>query len=282
MFNSSPNLALTSATLSRRLFFAILLVLLLINPVRAEPPKKLVLLSQGPDGHPPQTHEYHAGQRILRLCLQKVPGLEVAIVNADEPWRDGPEVLAKADGAVLFLSEGAKWLQRDPKRLAAFQKLAERKGALAGIHWAIGTRDAKYIDPFLRLLGGCHGGPDRKFQILSTDVKPVDPKHPITAGIKPFKVREEFYYRLKVVKPALNWQPIVQAAIDGQQETVAWAWERPDGGRSFGFSGLHFHENWQLPEYRRLVVQGVLWTLRLPIPVEGLPVRVSEKDLQVK
>ena len=38
--------------------------------------------------------------------------------------------------------------------------------------------------------------------------------------------------------------------------------------RSFGFSGLHFHDNWRLPEYRRLVAQGVLWSLKLPIPAD--------------
>ena len=49
--------------------------------------------------------------------------------------------------------------------------------------------------------------------------------------------------------------------------------EREGGGRSFGFSGLHFHENWQIPEYRRLVAQGVLWTLDLPIPKDGIGVK---------
>ena len=52
--------------------------------------------------------------------------------------------------------------------------------------------------------------------------------------------------------------------------------ERSDGGRSFGFSGLHFHENWQLPEYRRLVTQGVLWTLDLPIPIGGVDVNLGK------
>jgi hypothetical protein len=63
---------------------------------------------------------------------------------------------------------------------------------------------------------------------------------------------------------------------------VAWCWERPDRGRSFGFSGLHFHDNWRLTEYRRLVAQGVLWTLKKPIPKEGLPVTVTDEDLKLK
>jgi hypothetical protein len=58
---------------------------------------------------------------------------------------------------------------------------------------------------------------------------------------------------------------------------VAWAWQRPDGGRSFGFTGLHFHDNWQLSEYRRLVVQGVLWSLKLPIPSSGVDVAIESR-----
>jgi len=51
---------------------------------------------------------------------------------------------------------------------------------------------------------------------------------------------------------------------------------------SFGFSGLHFHDNWRKPEYRRLAAQAVLWTLKKPIPPDGLKVEVTEEDLKAK
>jgi type 1 glutamine amidotransferase len=222
-----------------------------------------------------------AGLRILERILGRVPGLEVKVVRADGPWREGPELIRKADGVVLYLAEGAKWVSGDPQRLAAFNELAKRGGGLAALHWAIGTKDAKPIDAFVKLLGGCHGGPDRKYQILTAEAQVADPAQPMTAGIKNFQARDEFYYRLKFVKAA-GLHPVLRVPIDGQPETVAWAWERPDGGRSFGFSGLHFHENWRLPEYRRLAAQGVLWTLRLPIPKAGLDVSVGEQDLKLK
>jgi hypothetical protein len=88
-----------------------------------------------------------------------------------------------------------------------------------------------------------------------------------------FKARDEFYYHLKFIKVKEPVTPLVQADIDGKRETVGWAWQRPGGGRSFGFSGLHFHENWDVPAYRRLVVQGVVWTLGGTVPPEGLKLR---------
>lgn len=238
---------------------------------KREPDKKrVVLLWQKPDGHPKGTHEYELGQKILKRELDKFAALEVVLANADDPWREGPEILAKTDGVVLFVSEGARWLNANPDRLAAFQACAKRKAGLNVLHWGMGTKEAKNIEPFVQLFGGCHGGPDRKYQVVSTDAKIAGNKHPILNGLGDFKARDEFYYTLKFAKTKT---PLLNATIDGEPQTVAWALERADGGRSFGFSGLHFHENWQMPEYRRLVTQGVLWTLNEAIPKEGIVVR---------
>jgi type 1 glutamine amidotransferase len=245
-------------------------------PARADPPRKVLLLYQGPDGHPKETHEYERGMKLLHKLLQKVPELETTLVSADEPYKEDPALLAKADGVVLFLSEGAAWLARDKDRLQAFRDLAKRRGGLVVLHWAMGTKDTANIAPFVELFGGCHGGPDRKYKVLSTEALLVDRMHPISRGLNHFKVRDEFYYQLKLYKSSAELLPLIQVEIDGKLETVAWALERPDGGRSFGFSGLHFHENWQLPEYRRLIAQAVLWTNRVPIPKDGFPVLLGD------
>ena len=262
---------------------AILLLLVSLSftaAARADdaPPKRLLLLGQGPDGHPPTTHEYMAGQKILKACLERAPDLKVEIESADEPWTDGPDRLAKADGVVLFLSEGAKWCQADPRRYDALTRLAARGGAIAGLHWGIGAKDARYVAGFQKLLGGCHGGPDRRYAVVEETLQIADPKHPIAAGLTALRVRDEFYYRLKLIQDdALT--PIITVPIEGHNETVAWAWQRPDGGRSFGFSGLHFHDNWRHPVYRRLVAQGALWTLKLPVPADGLNVDLPKELL---
>src|SRR5262249_48632504 len=120
------------------------------------------------------------------------------------------------------------------------------------------------------------------YQVVEEEAVVADPKHPIATGMANFRVRDEFYYRLKFVQPDRSVRPVLLVPIDGRKETVAWSWERPDGGRSFGFSGLHFHENWRLPAYRRLVAQGILWSLKMPIPAKGLAVDVAEEDLKLK
>jgi hypothetical protein len=254
----------------------------LVPPAFAAPAKKLLLVGCPPDGHPPTTHEYMAGLGVLKKCLTDVPELEITVVQAIGPWREGPELMGRADGVVLFVSEGARWLHDDPKRLDALKDVVKRKGGLVVLHWGMGTRDAKNIDGFLNLFGACHGGPDRKYAVVETAVQLADRGHPIARGIaEKFRIKDEFYYRLKVVKHD-GLKPVLRAAIDGKEEMVAWSWQRPGGGRAFGFSGLHFHDNWRRQEYRRLIAQGVLWSLDLPIPEKGLAVKVSEEDLKLK
>lgn len=239
----------------------------------AEKEKSLLLLGQKPDGHPPGTHEYMPGQRILKHLLGDVPGWKIEIVQADGAWPEGPELIARVDAVVLFVSQGGAWVTEEPRRYDAFAQLAARGGGLAGLHWGLGVKDAKKIAPFVRLLGACHGGPDRKFKFFEEITAVPKAGHPIVAGVPRLTLREEFYFALKREQSASeSLVPLVTISVDGADDMVSWAWQRPDGGRSFGFTGLHFHENWSRPEYRRLITQGVLWTMGQELPAEGIKV----------
>ena len=112
--------------------------------------------------------------------------------------------------------------------------------------------------------------------------------HPILRGVSPHKVHEEFYFALKLAaktggvtlsESGSAVTPLLRIPVDGEQRAVAWSWERPDGGRSFGFTGLHFHDNWKHESYRRLVAQAALWTLKRDIPANGLSVEIADEDL---
>lgn len=251
------------------------------NATGSRSPKRLLLIGQGPDGHGWGTHEYRAGMRILAQCLQPVPRLQTIVVSADGKWPEGPELIDGVDGVVLFVSEGAKWIHDDPRRLIALKNLANRGGGFVCWHWGMGCRDAKYIAEYVKLFGGCHGGPDRKYKVeKGVRAEVVGGTHPVVRGIKDFVVDEEFYYTLKFAKPAGSVTPLIRANVDGGRHTVCWAWERPDGGRSFGFSGGHYHNNWNRQEYRRLITQAVLWSVHAPIPEKRLlPLKVKQKDL---
>ena len=73
--------------------------------------------------------------------------------------------------------------------------------------------------------------------------------------------------------------PFVREAVLQRNEPqhVAWAYERPNGnGRGFGFTGGHFHRNWGDDNFRKLVLNAIVWTAGGEVPDGG--VLVSNAD----
>ena len=239
-------------------------------------PKRLLIVCQVPDGHPKKTHEFIPAAGVLFELLKPYPNIRAHPVLAVEPWAEGVSLIDESDGIVLFVSQGAKWMQSTPERYAALKRFAARGGAFVAIHWSVGAIDGQYIQGQLDLLGATRGGPQRKYKELQTELKRAALRHPILHGVGDIKVFDEMYYSLDRVT---GIQPLLTSHIDGKDEMVAWCWERPDHGRSFGFVGLHFHANWAVSDYRRLVVQGVLWSLKLPIRRQGVNVDIEPSKL---
>ena len=90
------------------------------------------------------------------------------------------------------------------------------------------------------------------------------PNHPITRGVNPFETNDEWYYHMRFKEPQSKVVSILSAvppddtrerpdgphsnnptvrAGKGNREVLAWAYERPEGGRGFGCTGAHFHRH---------------------------------------
>src|SRR5262249_40632417 len=78
--------------------------------------------------------------------------------------------------------------------------------------------------------------------------------------------------------PRGPYKHIVEA--NGRDEVLAWAVERPDGGRGFGFTRAHFHKTGGAPNFRKLVLNGILWTAKLEVPPGGAETTVSPEELK--
>jgi type 1 glutamine amidotransferase len=70
-------------------------------------------------------------------------------------------------------------------------------------------------------------------------------------------------------------------ADSGKVETMMWVFERPDGGRSFGFTGGHTHTNWGDPNQRKVVLNALLWIAKIEVPSNGVEDRITPEDLTV-
>jgi hypothetical protein len=69
-------------------------------------------------------------------------------------------------------------------------------------------------------------------------------------------------------------------AASGREEAMMWAVERPDGGRGFGFTGGHFHVNWSEENFRRVILNALLWISKVDVPAGGVQsARVMDEEL---
>jgi type 1 glutamine amidotransferase len=128
------------------------------------------------------------------------------------------------------------------------------------------------------------------------------PDHPVTRGVKPFKMRDEWYYHMRFRDGMKGVTPILTAVPpdstrgkpgvndahggnpevqnhQGEPEHMMWVCERPDGGRGFGFTGGHAHQNWANDDFRKVVLNAILWIAKADVPPGGVASSVTSEDL---
>ncbi len=261
-------------------------------PARAADPPKKILLIAGTKSHGPGDHEYEKGARLLKHCLDTAPNLKgfTAEVHLDG-W---PKDERAFDGAatVFLYSDGSdRQEQAHPllreKRLQTMQALMDRGVGFVAVHYTVFVPAKKGGDQFLDWLGGYfdyENGPKPRgwFSKIQTGVGKVSlpsPKHPVSRGLTPFELREEFYYNMRLRPKDDGLSPILDVALPGEKEeqTVAWALERKNGGRGFGYTGGHFHANWQNENVRRMVLNAFVWTAGGEVPEGGVRSTLPEK-----
>jgi len=86
---------------------------------------------------------------------------------------------------------------------------------------------------------------------------------PILTAVPPDSTR-------KNVNESHAGNPVVFARM-GMPEHVAWAYDRPGGGRGFGFTGGHSHWSWACDSFRKVVLNGIVWTAGIEVPADGVP-----------
>lgn len=240
--------------------------------------KKKILLIPTELDHAWATHMYRQGCELLAACLNNSPEVE-AVVSPDFDWPQDPNVL-KDVSSIVYYSCPAADIVFDPTRRAEFQQLMDSGVGFCAIHWATGTKDDKYGSDYLDLLGGWFSFAHSGLKVDKRPLHQVLPEHPICRGWKPYELRDEFYLDLKFANSA---QPVLQVDLDGKQQTVAWAYERENasGGRSFGTTLAHFHDNFAIPAFRKAIVNGILWSAHADVPAEGATVDPASAEVQL-
>jgi type 1 glutamine amidotransferase len=263
---------------------------------------KHAILIAGKPSHGPGQHEHNAGVLLLKKCLDEsgLPIKTTVKLNAD--WPSKAE-LASADTVLIYCDGGKHHLLLQDDRLQQLATEIKRGCGLLCLHYAVEYPKDNGGPEMLDWMGGFFEEHWSVNPHWDAEFKGF-PKHPISSGLQPYTIRDEWYFHMRFADPAKGQLTHILSAIapdstmsrkDGPHEgnpavrkavadkipqTTAWAFVRKDGGRGFGFTGGHFHHNWGNDNQRKLVLNAILWTAKADVPTEGVPSKVTAEELE--
>jgi type 1 glutamine amidotransferase len=250
----------------------------------ATAPRKIVLIA-GKKSHGPGAHEYVKSVKLLKVMLDRsnaARGIRTEIhFNG---WPEDPTTLDTAD-TIMTVSDGQDGDKYSPvpfltpERMAILEKQMQRGCGFVTFHFSTFTPD-RYGEQILEWGGGYFDWQDdagnrnwySAIKTLDTRVDVAAPQHPITRGVTSFDFKEEFYYNIRFRPDDPRLTPILRVpALHAEvlPSTVAWAVQRAKG-RGFGTTTGHFFDNWKNPNYRKLILNAILWTANAEVPAGGV------------
>jgi hypothetical protein len=261
---------------------------------------KIVFLA-GPPSHGPGDHEHRAGCLLLKSCLAEVPGITSEVYS--NGWPQNPEAAFAGAATVVIYSDGGgghPFLHGD--RLKTIGGLMKQGVGLVCLHYAVEPTKGAGEKEFLDWIGGCFETDWSVNPTWRPEFKPL-PIHAVTRGVQPPNLNDEWYFFMRFrdgmtgVLPILSavapdstmsradgpheGNPAVREAVKrGDPQVVAWVCDRPDGARGFGFTGGHYHKNWGNDNFRKLVLNAILWTAKVEVPAAGVESKVTAEELR--
>ncbi|WLD11726.1 ThuA domain-containing protein [Planctellipticum variicoloris] len=254
--------------------------------------KKIVLIagkkSHGPEGN--GIHDYPWSVKLLKVMLDNSNIRDqVAVEYHRDGWPADPKTLDTAD-AIMVISDGRDGdLYEEaphivsPEHIAQVQQQIARGCGFLTFHFSTFAPDERAKEMLDWTGGYFDWETDGKkqwysaIQTLDTEVELASPDHPVLRGVKPLKMKEEFYYNLRFDPQAAPVAPLwTVPAIPGRDaegRVVAWARQRANGGRGFGTTCGHFYDNWKLDSFRKLILNAIAWNAHVEVPPEGVAAR---------
>lgn len=259
--------------------------------------RKLVMIA-GKPSHPAGMHEFNAGVLLLAQCLKQVDDLDVSLHR--NHWVSDEKVFEDCD-AVLIYADGGKGhpaVQGNHKETLG--KLMNRGVGLMCAHYGVEVLKEQAGKEFQDWIGGYYEHAFSCNPIWEPEFTQF-PDHPVARGVKPFKAKDEWYFNMRFRDGMKGVTSLLQAAPTdatrdgpyvypkgpyphiqadkGRVETMMWAVERPDGGRGVGFTGGHYHSNWGIDGFRRIVLNALLWISKVDVPTNGVDSSLPEGEL---
>jgi hypothetical protein len=229
-------------------------------------------------------HDYVAGARLLADLLCRDSRVRAHVVEEGWPRDDG--AIDRAAAVVVYdRGGGNQGFLAGSERIGRMRRLVENGLGIVLIHQAVAF-PREHAELSRAWLGGAYAsGASQRGHWRSRHEQ--FPEHPVTRGVAPWTIRDGWLRGIRFGESPHGLTPVVWSgkqhrgsSAGGTDDVVAWAYERPDGGRSFCFTGLDAHSAWSAAGVRRLIVNAALWSGGLAVPEAGAACEVSAAVLK--
>lgn len=266
--------------------------------VQSDQTKHLMLIA-GSASHSTGTHEHRAGVLLFERCLANVEGLRVT--THFDGWPENDSSFKDADAAAFYMDGGSNHPVVQENRLELIQTEINRGMGYGAIHYAVEVPAENGGSEYKQWIGGYYETYHSANPIWDAAYNNL-PDHPTMRGVESFTARDEWYFSMRFRPDKVGVTPLLVSAptdetrdgpyvhpqgpyehiqeAKGESEIMSWAVDRKDGGRGFGFTGGHFHNNWGIDGYRTFVLNSLVWIAGLDVPEGGVQCVVTDEDLE--
>jgi hypothetical protein len=256
---------------------------------------KKILFIAGNTVHRHGYHEYKAGSMLLAKALNE-SGLPIEAKVHWYGWPEDESIFEGVDACIIYADRGGDF---GVKYEFLDQKVKEGMSIMF-MHYGVHP-DKEIGEKFYKnWIGGYF---DNDYSVNSSWIADISAKsgHPVSKGIhQPVRVYDELYWNLNFEKNCKDCYPLATAtptkknmirygsrkfwnknASDklGTEQALIWCRDSKEGARGAGFVGGHYHNNWAVDNYRKLVLNTIAWVARVDIPVNGVESKTVTKKI---
>lgn len=265
-----------------------------------ESKNKMIVFIAGPKDHGgPGAHEYEKDLALLKSCIDASPSLRGVGIQTRLYRGKVPKDIRELEGAstIVIHSSGdrspreihglfpsnngtANWYsEADVQYFQRLDGLMKRGLGIVVLHYSLIVKEPRTCEYLLDWIGGYHKEGQSQVKIDRSEAVPAAKGHAILRGVRPWTTDHEYYFNQYFREGDDRVVPILTSMLpsnDPKKHVIAWAVEREGGGRGFAFTGAHFHKNLQVEDNRRLLLNAILWTAKVPVPEGGVKCGAAE------
>jgi hypothetical protein len=270
--------------------FLVVAVLSCTLPTKAEDhtPKdpKNILFIAGDTKHRHGFHEYKAGSILLANALNE-SGLPVRAKVHWYGWPEDESIFEDIDACIIYADGGGEF----GKKYAFLDRKVKAGMGIMFMHYGVHPTKEVAEKYYHKWIGGYF---DDAFSVNPSWVADIQAKegHPVSRGVKELTAYDEFYwnlnfptncqhcYPLATATPTEKnmirygsskfWNKLAEEKLDTPQ-ALLWCSDPEKGARGAGFVGGHYHRNWAIDNYRKLILNTIAWVARMDVPEGGVP-----------